>query len=103
MRKHLGALAALAVVAAFPAQAADMPLYKAPPPAVFSWTGLYVGGDVGARWASVDASVTSATLTTFGFPPGVNLLVSPSCASPGLFGAMPGPCPPAGTSFNSAS
>jgi outer membrane immunogenic protein len=79
-----------------------MPLYKAPPPAVFSWTGLYLGGDVGARWASADTAVTSATLTTFGAPP-VNLLVSPSCASPGLFGSNPGPCPPSGTSFNSVA
>jgi hypothetical protein len=50
MKKQIFAGAWLLVTAGF-AQAADMPL-KAPPaplppPPVFSWTGLYVGADIG--------------------------------------------------------
>jgi len=49
MKKILLASVALAVLAA-PAMAADLkaPVYKAPPPVyVFSWTGCYVGGNIG--------------------------------------------------------
>ena len=49
-RLIVGALAALPMLAAsLSAQAADMPLYKAPPPAPvpFSWTGFYIGAHVG--------------------------------------------------------
>lgn len=60
MRKVL--LGSLAVIGlGFPgsAVAADMaapPVYKAPPlvAAPFSWTGFYIGGDVGGAWASQD-------------------------------------------------
>ena len=51
----IGALAALPMLAAsLSAQAADMPLYKAPPPAPvpFSWTGFYIGAHVGAGWGN---------------------------------------------------
>jgi outer membrane immunogenic protein len=53
------------------AWAADLgrPVYypPLPPPAlVYSWTGFYIGGSLGARWNDVDGSVTSALL---GEPP----------------------------------
>src|SRR5581483_3779231 len=52
------------------ARAADLPVKALPPPApVFSWTGFYLGGDVGARGAIVDPSVTSAIGAIAG-PPG---------------------------------
>jgi outer membrane immunogenic protein len=43
------------------AQAADMPLKAPPPPPApsFSWTGFYVGADIGAAWGS---STTSSPL-----------------------------------------
>jgi len=54
-------LASSALVATMmigPANAADLrvkaPLYKAPPPVVFTWTGCYVGGHVGGLWAHKD-------------------------------------------------
>jgi outer membrane immunogenic protein len=101
MRKGLlGTLALLAAANAVSAYAADIPvapIYKAPPPAVFSWTGLYLGADVGMRSAIVDPSVNSTTLN------GLNILVPPFCASPGLFGIQPGPCPPAGVSLQNTS
>lgn len=60
--KHLfvGSVALLALVAASPAVAADMParpVYKAPPPVVaaYSWTGCYVGGNAGVAWSESSA------------------------------------------------
>jgi outer membrane immunogenic protein len=56
MKKFLLASAALiATVVSVPAIAADLParpIYKAPPPLVyaFSWTGFYIGGNIGAAW-----------------------------------------------------
>jgi outer membrane immunogenic protein len=55
MTKLLGraAAGALAIVAAAasPAPAADMrPVLKAPPPAIYNWTGFYVGANAGYSW-----------------------------------------------------
>jgi len=63
----------VALATASPAMAADMNVppvpYKAPIPV--SWTGFYIGGDIGARVAKVDASVTSAMFgATSLFSPG---------------------------------
>jgi outer membrane immunogenic protein len=59
-------LAALAVSA--PAVAADVsaPVYKAPvvAPAVFSWTGLYVGANLGYSWGRGDTDFTETTSGT---------------------------------------
>jgi outer membrane immunogenic protein len=60
----VGGLAVSALLIAAPlsiASAADMPL-KAPPPApapVYSWTGCYIGGNVGGGWAHKSADDTS--------------------------------------------
>jgi outer membrane immunogenic protein len=64
MKKFLLAGAALAALAV-PAMAADLspaPMYtKAPVPApVFSWTGFYVGANIGGGWAQVTDSGTAA-------------------------------------------
>ena len=47
---------------ALPAMAADMaPLYKAPVPVpAYTWTGLYVGVNVGANWGDDDISHTAS-------------------------------------------
>ncbi len=54
MKKLSFATFGLAALVAAPAMAADLPrpVYKAPPPPVyvFSWTGCYVGGNVGGLW-----------------------------------------------------
>jgi outer membrane immunogenic protein len=52
------------------ASAADMPL-KAPPPApapVFSWTGCYVGGNIGYSWGRAASNYYEPELGTLGLP-----------------------------------
>jgi outer membrane immunogenic protein len=62
----LGTTALLAMAA--PAAAADLPIYrKAPPPPPSSWTGFYVGGEVGGKWA--DATWTTTSLSDPAIPP----------------------------------
>src|SRR5262245_61776706 len=53
MRKFLFGTAAL-IVLVCPALSADMraPAYKAPPPAVWSWTSCYGGSHAGGVWVS---------------------------------------------------
>ena len=49
------ALAALMVGSAAAADLGQAPVYKAPPPVVpapFSWTGFYIGGNLGGAWAN---------------------------------------------------
>ena len=68
-----GYAATIAIVAAAslsclakPAYAADLPLYKAPPammPAIYSWSGFYLGGQVGYAWGR---DHTYETLTSTG-------------------------------------
>ncbi|WP_442753618.1 outer membrane protein [Methylocystis sp. JAN1] len=56
MKKYLlGAVSSLALTGA-PAFAADMPYYSAPPvryapPPIYTWTGFYVGVNVGGTWS----------------------------------------------------
>ncbi len=66
-RNILGSLAISALLIAAPlsaASAADMPVKAPPPPpAVFSWTGLYIGGNLGWAWGH-SSWCTDATVTT---------------------------------------
>jgi outer membrane immunogenic protein len=60
MKKLATAIAAIALIGT-PALAADMavkmPVQSPPPPApIYSWTGFYIGGDVGGGWSSSDFS-----------------------------------------------
>jgi outer membrane immunogenic protein len=56
--------ASVACAIAAPAMAADLsarPVYKAPAPvgaAVFSWTGFYIGGNIGAKWGRFDETLS---------------------------------------------
>jgi outer membrane immunogenic protein len=59
-------VAALSVlVATGPAVAADMavkaPILKAPPPVAYSWTGFYIGGNVGYSWGRGDTDFSEIT------------------------------------------
>ncbi len=64
MRKLSRAIVPIALIgAAQSAAAADLsaaPVYKAPPPAVSDWSGLYIGGDVGLRTTRTDITTDSA-------------------------------------------
>jgi outer membrane immunogenic protein len=67
MKKLLTAIAALGLIGT-PAFAADMAV-KAPPPApVYSWTGWYVGGNVGYSWGKADSefNVDPVTVSILG-------------------------------------
>jgi outer membrane immunogenic protein len=66
MKKVLLGTFALAALMAGPATAADLarpaPVYVPPPPIVvpiFSWTGCYIGGNVGGHWGKDNLSSTT--------------------------------------------
>jgi outer membrane immunogenic protein len=63
------------------ALAADMPvkapIYRAPPAAVFSWTGLYVGGNVGYSWGR------SSNDWDF-YAPHLSVFLDPACRPAGF-------------------
>lgn len=69
MRKYLALVAFLAASPIAVASAADMPLKAPPRPyvAAYSWTGFYVGGELGGGWSR---STTTNIDPTGGFPPG---------------------------------
>ena len=71
MKKLATAIAAIALIGT-PALAADMAV-KAPPPvaaAVYSWTGWYVGGNIGYSWGDAHTDLTgNGTTTTTVSPP----------------------------------
>ncbi|HXW31294.1 MAG TPA: outer membrane beta-barrel protein [Xanthobacteraceae bacterium] len=60
--------ATAAALLAGPAFAADMPLKAPPPPAVFSWDGCYVGGNMG--WVGDRPSTTLSPTGTYLTPAG---------------------------------
>ena len=60
----LGVLALLASAAAAPALAADMPVKARPMPAVvamYDWSGIYIGGNVGYSWGRSETDVSYFT------------------------------------------
>jgi outer membrane immunogenic protein len=63
-----------AILFASSAMAADLPVYKAPPPpvAVPTWTGFYVGGNIGYSWgdAQTDFTASGSTVTSHAVFPG---------------------------------
>jgi outer membrane immunogenic protein len=71
MKRLLLAAGGLVAMSSVGALAADLP--PPPPPApIFTWTGLYVGGNVGWHWGS--DSITTAS-NSIGFPPPINARV----------------------------
>ena len=78
--KKLFVVASLILAAIGSAQAADMALpVKAPPPAPWSWTGFYIGGNGGYSWGDWDTTSAAAI-----FPGPSN------SASPNVQGAFAG-------------
>src|ERR1051325_9036010 len=72
MKKNLlGGVACLAVMVSASANAADLgrPVYKAPPPVLapvrlFTWTGCYIGGNIGWGWGRDTVSIPNLGTTT---------------------------------------
>ena len=87
MKRLLIAGAALAALIGTPALAADM-AFKAPPPAapVWSWTGFYLGANVGGAWANHSTFTMSDPLQAFIFAPFSFSTNSPSSAIGGVHG-----------------
>ena len=54
----LASVASLTVGLASAASAADMPVYLKAPPPVWSWTGFYLGGNVGYSWGKSATTVS---------------------------------------------
>ena len=90
MKKLLFASAALAAFIGTSAFAADMaaPVYKAPPPVapVWSWTGFYLGANVGGAWANHSTFTMSDPLGSFPFDPFSFSTSSPASAIGGVHG-----------------
>jgi outer membrane immunogenic protein len=66
MRKP--ALAASAIVVgliAGPAWAADMAVKAVPPAPVYSWTGFYLGGNIGYSWANISGNLGDPDISFF--------------------------------------
>lgn len=70
-------IALFSLFASRAATAADIvaPVYKAPPPPVYSWTGFYVDGGLGYGAWTADTTVVAGPLglAVFGVPPGTCL------------------------------
>jgi outer membrane immunogenic protein len=83
----IGALALAGTTIA--TQAADMPR-KAPPPVVaapppFTWTGCYIGGNLGAKWGSFDGDANLGAVAPL-FPVGAALVFGGSDSETGFIG-----------------
>jgi outer membrane immunogenic protein len=67
LQRLFGVVGVSSVLVAAPlaaASAADMPLKAPPAPASASWTGFYIGGDVGGAWADRSATYAANDPTT---------------------------------------
>ncbi|MBV8752092.1 MAG: porin family protein [Hyphomicrobiales bacterium] len=84
----VGSAAVVALVLAGPALAADLPVkapvYKAPvmAPAVYDWTGFYVGGNIGYSWADWDSTTVGGNFTFPGSPTAFSNTASPNVNGP---------------------
>jgi outer membrane immunogenic protein len=86
MRKFFVAAGIVAALYGAPSFAADLPVKAPPMPAspapVYSWTGFYVGANIGGGWGTPNIGFTAndpATATLFsagGLPPGGSLTTS---------------------------
>ena len=90
MKKLLlsGVAVATLVMPSMAADVAPAPYYSPPVP-VFSWTGCYVGGDVGGAWGSQDVSNTAERQFIF-FPFPTVLQQAPATASASSSSVMGG-------------
>ena len=89
MKKIFGAAAVLLIAATTAGSAADLAVkapYVAP---VWSWTGFYIGGHVGAGWGTTKSNLTSINATGVGLVP-VNFPIAQNSRSGFLGGGQIG-------------
>ena len=111
MKKLLLVSTALTVLFCGSALAADLrrpaPAYTPPPPPpVFSWTGFYIGGNIGGAWARGTVSDSlfglSASSDRSGFIGGGQLGVNYHGSEKFVFGRRSASIQPSGAILNSA-
>src|SRR3977135_983071 len=74
MRRQILLASVGAIAIAGSAYAADLP-YRGPPPVylppppIFTWTGIYVGGQIGYAWARNNGSINNPAPGIAGLPP----------------------------------
>ena len=71
MRRQYLLASAAAIALAAPAFAAEPPPYVPPPAPIFTWTGLYIGGQIGGAWGR-DPTVVSGFVPPILFFSGFN-------------------------------
>jgi hypothetical protein len=95
--KHLASVVLIgsALVAGLrPARAADLPLKAPPLPPPLSWTGFYVGGNLGAVHGNADYDTVCPTCPVL-MPPFATNIFNPTIGPillivPGAFSTLPG-------------
>src|ERR1044071_7745068 len=79
MKRVLFAAVGLMALAGLPAAAADLPtkapVLKAPPVELWTWTGFYIGGNVGYSWGRSDTDLVDF------FNPATGLSITPPAGS----------------------
>ncbi len=68
MRRFILGSVALAAMITGPAMAADMALKAPPLAAPYSWTGFYVGGNIGYSWGNGDSNYNEPAFGPVGLP-----------------------------------
>ncbi|MGP0093055.1 MAG: outer membrane protein [Xanthobacteraceae bacterium] len=92
MMKRLLIGLAISFAGAAVAAAADLPVYyKAPPPPMWTWSGFYIGGNIGGKWADSSGHADMAGATGFGITtPAGSLPFSSTTSSTAIGGGQAG-------------
>ena len=92
MKSTLLGTAALLIASTIAASAADLAVKTRPyvPPEVWSWTGFYVGGHVGAGWGTTESTLTQFAVPVLPLVAPINLALSQNSRSGFLGGAQAG-------------
>ena len=92
MKNTILGTAALLIASTIAASAADLAVKTRPyvPPEVWSWTGFYVGGHVGAGWGTTESTLTQFAVPVLPLVAPINLALSQNSRSGFLGGAQAG-------------
>jgi outer membrane immunogenic protein len=81
------------LLASVAAHAADLQMaMKTPPPPPFSWTGFYIGGNLGGKWGFPSTTINVAPATAFGaaLPTGASLSIGSATGNAFMVGGQVG-------------